>query len=213
MHISVSTPDVPAAALHPFAFKGRGAPCRGEKFPDLTSWKESATAKGGTMTSGIRAREVFRAEKRGQLGGSFRAEKCKADTRCPKCELIFQNGAWKRGVLASKHELRWKLCPACLQIRDNQIGGTIKCTGSFIENHRQEILNRISNVARQTSEGHPLERIISTKENKNEIVISATTEHLVARIGKALERDFGGALELRYAPEDKYATAQWHRDI
>jgi hypothetical protein len=172
-----------------------------------------AVAGGGMMTNAIRARETFRAEKRGQIGGSLRLEKYKADTKCPRCELIFQNGVWKRGILASKHELHWKLCPACLQIRDNQIGGTIMCTGSFMRNHRQDILNRISNVARQTSEGHPLERIISTKESKNEIVIHATNEHLIARIGKALERDFGGTLELRYATEDKYATARWHRDL
>jgi hypothetical protein len=165
------------------------------------------------MRNANRAREVFRTEKRGQLGGSLQAGKYKGDTKCPKCELIFQNGVWKRGALDPKHEPHWNLCPACIQIRDKQIGGTIKCTGSFIENHRQEILNRIHNVARQTSEAHPLERIINTSENKNEIVVLATTEHLIARIGKSLERDFGGTLELRYAPEDKYATAQWHRDL
>jgi len=165
------------------------------------------------MSNANRARGAFRTEKRGQLGGSIQAGKYKADTKCPKCELIFQNGVWKRGALVSKHEPHWKLCPACIQIRDRQFGGTIKCTGSFIRNHRQEILNRINNVARHTSEAHPLERIISTSENKNLIVISATTEHLIARIGKALERDFGGTLELRYAPEDKYATVRWHRDL
>jgi hypothetical protein len=165
------------------------------------------------MNNANRAREVFRTEKRGRLGGALQAGKYKAHTKCPKCDLIFQNGVWKRGALESSHEMHWKLCPACIQIRDKQIGGTIKCTGSFIENHRQEILNRINNVARQTSETHPLERLINTSENKNQIVVSATTEHLIARIGKALERDFGGTLELRYAPEDKYATAQWHRDL
>jgi len=165
------------------------------------------------MSKANRAREAFRTEKRGQLGGALQAEKYKADTKCPKCDLIFQNGVWKRSTLHSDHELHWRLCPACVQIRDKQIGGTIKCTGSFIENHRQEILNRINNVARQTFGAHPLERIISTSENKNQIIVSATTEHLIARIGKALERDFGGSLELRYAPDDKYATAQWHRDL
>ncbi len=64
-----------------------------------------------------------------------------------------------------------------------------------------------------TKEERPLERIIDIKESNGEIVISATTEHLVARIGKAIQRDFGGDLQLRYAPEDKFATARWHRDL
>ncbi len=163
------------------------------------------------MAKRLQAREGLRTQKRGQLGGTLaRSEKYRANTRCPKCDLLFQDGVWKRGT--SNGPQQWKLCPACLQIRDGQVGGIVQFSGAFTGNHRQELLNRIRNVEKQTQEERPLERIIAMKEGKDGITVSATTEHLVARIGKAIQRDFGGELNLKYAPEDKFAFAHWHRD-
>jgi hypothetical protein len=158
-------------------------------------------------------REAFRTQKRGVSGGPYqRAGKYPSNTRCPKCDLLFQDGVWKRAAQAANQELQWKLCPACLQIRDGQVGGVVQFSGSFADHHRQELLNRIRNVEKQTQEERPLERIMSLKEGKEGITVSATTEHLVARIGKSIQRDFGGNLDLRYAPEDKFAFVHWHRD-
>ena len=159
-------------------------------------------------------REALRTQKRGKLGGPYqRAEKYPSNTRCPKCDLSFQGGVWKRGALANGQEPQWKLCPACIQIRDGLVGGIVQFSGAFAGNHRQELLNRIRNVEKQTQEERPLERIMSLKENREGITVSATTEHLVARIGKSIQRDFGGNLDLRYAPEDKFAFVHWYRDL
>lgn len=165
------------------------------------------------MVKKVQSRDVLKNQKRGQLGGPIpRLGKYPQNTRCPKCDLIFQDGVWKRGVSESANEQQWKLCPACVQIRDRQVGGIVQFSGSFAEVHRQEILNRIHNVEKQTQEERPLERIMSLKEDREGIIVSATTEHLVARMGKSIQRDFGGDLSLRYAPEDKFAFVHWHRD-
>jgi hypothetical protein len=165
------------------------------------------------MAKRSQLREGLRVQKRGQLGGQYqRSGKYPSNTRCPKCDLLFQEGIWKRGIAANVQELQWKLCPACQQIRDGQVGGIVQFSGTFMGSHRQELLNRIRNVEKQTQVERPLERIINVKENKDSIVVSATTEHLVARIGKSIQRDFGGDLDLRYAPEDKYAFVHWRRD-
>ena len=165
------------------------------------------------MGKNPKLREALRIQKRGQLGGPYqRSEKYRSNTRCPKCDLLFLDGVWKRGSSTSEQEQQCKLCPACLQIRDGQVGGIVQFSGTFADTHRQELLNRIRNVERQTQEERPLERIMSLKEGREGIVVSATTEHLVARIGKSIQRDFGGELDLRYAPEDKFALVHWHRD-
>ena len=65
---------------------------------------------------------------------------------------------------------------------------------------------------KQTQEERPLERIIGMKEGRDGIEISTTNEHLVARIAKSIHRVFGGKLELKYAPEEKFAVAHWHRE-
>ena len=165
------------------------------------------------MAKRVAQRESQRTQKRGQLGNSLKKSgKHHQNTRCPKCDLIFHDGVWKRGPAEIEHAGQWKLCPACVQIRNGQVGGLIQFSGSFADAHRQEILNRIHNVERLTQEERPLERIMSLKENREGIFVSATTEHLVARISKSIQRDFGGTLSLRYAPQDKFAFAHWHRD-
>ena len=164
------------------------------------------------MAKRIQQREAFRTEKRGAIGGSDPSEKYRSNTRCPKCNLTFQDGVWKNPSPGNGLERQWKLCPACMQIRDGQIGGIVQFSGAFASSHRQELLNRIRNVERRTKEERPLERIINMKEEKQGITVSATTEHLVARIGKSIQRDFGGDLDLRYAPDENFAYVHWHRD-
>jgi hypothetical protein len=157
--------------------------------------------------------EVFRKDMRFRLDHPYRRrEKYPSDTECPECGLLFQDGVWKRGVLDGSREVHHKLCPACLQIRDDYSGGRLRASGSFVEGHRQEILNRIRNVARETGAERPLERLMRIEERPHEIVVYATGEHLIARLGKALRRDFGGELALKYSPEDKFATADWSRE-
>jgi hypothetical protein len=171
------------------------------------------TAEGGYMAKKMQLREALQKQKRGSLGGpDQRSGKYPSNTRCPKCDLLFQGGVWKRSPAIGRHQLQWKLCPACLQIRNGVVGGIVHFSGTFADSHRREILNRIRNVEKHTQEERPLERIISLKEEKDSITVSATTEHLVARIGKSIQRDFGGDLDLRYAPEDKFAFVHWHRD-
>ncbi len=165
------------------------------------------------MTKRLHLRETIRKQKRGGVGGTEeRSIKYPSNTFCPKCNLLYQDGVWKQGA-SSKGKIRQeKLCPACLQIREGWVGGIIQCSGAFAARHRQELLARIRNVEKQTQEERPLERIIRMKEVRNGIEISTTTEHLVARIAKSIHRVFGGELELKYAPEDKFATAHWHRE-
>jgi hypothetical protein len=165
------------------------------------------------MTKRLHLRETIQKQKRGGIGGNNgRAGKYPSNTRCPKCGLVYQDGVWKQGVSTGKHMQLEKLCPACLQIREGWIGGIVQCSGAFTDSHRRELLARIRNVEKQTQEERPLERIIRMKENRKGIEVLTTTEHLVARIAKSIHRDFGGELELRYAPEDKFAFAHWHRE-
>lgn len=166
------------------------------------------------MAKRFRMSDTFRQDKRVDLENPYgRSEKYPSDTKCPGCGLLFHEGMWKWKAPDAGHAVQSKLCPACLQIRDGHAGGVVELGGSFTVGHRQELLNRIRNVEKQTQAERPLERIISIKEGKSEIVVSATTEHLIARIGKAILRDFGGTLDLKYAPEDKFATARWRRDL
>ncbi len=164
------------------------------------------------MGNKLQSREGRRTQKRGRLGEPCHSGKYPSNTQCPGCGLFFNAGVWKQGTPDKKQQLSIKICPACQQIRDGRIGGIVQFRGAFTGAHRQELLNRIRNVEKMTREERPLERIVEMKEDKDGIVVSATTEHLVARIGKSIQRDFGGVLDLHYAPEDKFVLAHWQRE-
>jgi NMD protein affecting ribosome stability and mRNA decay len=161
-----------------------------------------------------RAGEKYQRDKRVEERTPFRhSEKYRNGTRCPDCGLVFTGSVWKKPEPTTEVESPSKPCPACLLVRDGKIGGMVQLSGDFASLHRQDLMNRIRNVERLSSVERPLERIIRIDEKDEGISVSVTTEHLAARIGKAIQRDYGGTLHLKYAPEEKYAVARWHRDL
>ncbi len=157
--------------------------------------------------------EVYRKDMKPRLEDAYRAQKKHPkNTKCPNCGLIYQKGAWRWAKARRLEVVRWKLCPACLQMNHSFAGGELKLSGSFLVEHHGEILNRIEKLARGVMKEHPLERIMKMKERNGELIIYVTSEHLVARLGKAIHRDFKGEFVLKYARDDKYAVAHWRRD-
>ena len=157
--------------------------------------------------------EVYRKDMKPRLDDPYRApKKHRKNTKCPECGLIYSRGAWRHAKAQLRGEVHWKSCPACLRTRHGFAGGELKLSGDFFIEHHGEILNRIENLARAVKAEHPLERIVKMDEKSGELVIFATSEHLVARLGKAVHRDFKGELVLKYARDDKYALAHWRRD-
>ena len=157
--------------------------------------------------------EAHRKDMKPRLEDPYRAQKKHPkNTKCPNCGLIFQKGAWKWSKARTPGVVHWKFCPACLQMRHGFAGGELRLSGNFLKAHHGHILNRIENLARGVMKQHPLERIMKMEQKNGEMVIYVTSEHLVARLGKAIHRDFKGELVLKYARDDKYALAHWKRD-
>lgn len=165
------------------------------------------------MTRKRAVSEVFRKDMRPALESPYESrEKYAGNTVCPDCGAVFLAGSWKWSRPEEGHPVSEKRCPACRQIQDDYAGGELTLSGSFLAGHREEILNRVRNVERAAKGEHPLQRIMRIDESEGQVVIRATSEHLVARMGKALKRDFNGELELGYVAEEKFARAHWRRD-
>lgn len=180
----------------------------------MASYIYDSGSEEGLMSRTFPISEVYRKDMKPRLDDPYRAQKKHPkNTKCPNCGLMFQKGAWRLAKAQPLGAMHWKLCPACLQTRHSFAGGELKLSGSFLAEHHGEILNRIENVARGVVKEHPLERIMKMEERNDEIVIFVTSEHLAARLGKAIHSDFKGELVLKYARDDKYAVAHWRRDV
>jgi hypothetical protein len=160
-------------------------------------------------------REVFRKDKQPRLQTPYEArerEKYPDDTVCPECGAVFLKGKWTWAKPLRKDDVSSPLCPACQQIKDDHAGGVLTLSGSFVAAHREDILNRLRNIEETEKRDHPLQRIMAIVDKGAGIEVRATSEHLVARMGKALESDFNGVLELSFVPDENFARAHWRRN-
>jgi len=141
----------------------------------------------------------------------FTKEKYHDPSVCKKCGVVFHDGIfqWMKEIPANAEEM---ICPACKRLDDNYEGGVVILKGNFLSEHKDEILNLIKNTEEEEMAYRPLERIITIKDNGDEITITTTYEHLARRIGEAVHKAYKGNLELKYTEERKYIRVLWERN-
>lgn len=135
-------------------------------------------------------------------------KKFKDATLCQSCGATFHKGRWQWDQLS--HYAHKELCPACKRIQNHYPAGFVELTGSFLENHRNEILNMIKNIERTESEEHPLERIMGIETGDGVTNITTTGTHLPRRIGNALKHTYQGELDISFDAEN-YIRVSWNR--
>lgn len=135
-------------------------------------------------------------------------EKYHEPTRCPKCSALFVNGRWS--WQNTSEETNSAVCPACKRIEDNYPAGFLTLSGSFFDEHREEIMHMVENIRNSERKEHPLERIMKIEEKDNQTVISTTGMHLPRRLGDALKDAYEGVLDISYEAEN-YVRISWHR--
>jgi NMD protein affecting ribosome stability and mRNA decay len=130
-------------------------------------------------------------------------------TVCENCGLVFCNGRWTWKEKPA--EALTSICPACRRCADNYPAGTIKLSGPFFQDHKEEILNLVHNVEKQEKSEHPLERIMTIKGERRTTRITTTGIHIARRIGEALSRAYKGDYSHNYANGEDHVQVFWQR--
>lgn len=130
-------------------------------------------------------------------------------TVCPECQAVYRNGRWC--WVEIPFGVPRALCPACQRIRDRYPAGYVTLRGSFLREHREEVLGLLRHVEAREKADHPLHRIIGTREEEGALEITTTDMHLARALGDALHRAYRGELEYRYAKEDSLLRVAWSR--
>lgn len=140
----------------------------------------------------------------------------KEPTVCPTCKLIYHNKRWfwddKLIKELEKQGADYQKCPACRKIEDRYPMGILHISGEFAGAHKEDILRLLKNEEKRAMEKNPLERVISTKENKKGIIsIETTTESLALRMGRVLTRAYAGEVEYKFSDTQKLVRVEWRR--
>lgn len=137
---------------------------------------------------------------------------------CPRCHAV---SVEKRWFLDEKkyHEFVHHdpsaiavLDPGCERIEKGIIEGEVTLHGSFLVNHKEEILNRINNEEKEDRENNPISRLASVEDRGEEIYILTTTQFLAERIGKEIKKAYDGELEVQSLPREKFSRVRWSRN-
>lgn len=138
---------------------------------------------------------------------------------CESCGSVYFKRRWiayddvpRNGKQINWPSAKTTTCPACKQTRANTRGGYVHLNGAFLEEHRDEIENLLSNEAERASHDNPMGRIISWERGAQKLIVTTTTEHLAKRLGQALSKAFDGEVNYDFSHENKLARVHWRRD-
>ena len=84
--------------------------------------------------------------------------------------------------------------------------------GTFIDRHREEIENLLTNEAERAGSDNPLSKIMTRRQTPAGLIVETTTEHLAQRIGHALKKAFHGEVSYQFSHENKVVRVSWVRD-
>jgi hypothetical protein len=133
---------------------------------------------------------------------------------CPSCQAVYKDGrwVWVAQLKGNIQNIDENLCPACRRIRDKYPAGIVTLSGSYLADHKEEILNLVNNIIEEESERSPLKKLIDMEQRKEAIIIRLTDDHLARRLGEAVGRAHKGELNIKYLQKDKFLNIFWHRD-
>ena len=128
-------------------------------------------------------------------------------TVCPQCGAIYHGGRWQWAATAkAAHK---QLCAACRRINDKFPAGIVTLRGDFARQRKEEMFNLARHQEEAEKKEHPLNRIISIREDAQGIVIETTDIHLPRRIGEAVKRAFNGEVEEHFEEDGYFVRVEW----
>jgi NMD protein affecting ribosome stability and mRNA decay len=137
-------------------------------------------------------------------------KKLREPSRCQGCGVVFTEGRWSWAKAPENASLT--TCPACQRIADNVPAGILSLSGSFLHQHREELIGLIANVEALEKGERPLERIMSVDDTEGGLEVKTTGVHVARRIGDALGRSYQGDLAFTYGNGEKSIQVSWRRD-
>ncbi|MCK4665755.1 ATPase [Candidatus Dependentiae bacterium] len=144
-------------------------------------------------------------------------EQLKDYTICTKCHIVYHLNRWfidknLYNALKNNRTIKKILCPACKKIKDNYAMGVVSIKGGFFFDHKEEILSLIKHEELRAMDTNPLERIMKKRKDKENYIITTTSEKLAQKIGRALHRAYKGEVRYSWSDNNKFVRVFWERE-
>ena len=135
-------------------------------------------------------------------------------TLCRGCRAVFTRKTWRRSRRRTLLALRrgWLgLCPACRQQQSHRGLGHLRLEGTYLEGHAVEVRRRIQNVAARAQHTQPERRLLEIRPHGGGWEVLTTSQELAHRLGRELQKAFGGTVRYAWSDRDGELLAVWRR--
>lgn len=85
-------------------------------------------------------------------------------------------------------------------------------SGSFLSDHRDEIVNLINHEGRLAEEKNPEHRVAKIDRANGGMIVETTDHNLALKIGKALTHAYKGEHEYKFSKGEKFVEVKWRRE-
>ena len=134
---------------------------------------------------------------------------------CGGCGAVYYRRRWTltpppevRDWVEFREAVSAARCPACRKIRDRYPSGELRLLGAAPK-ERREIFLMLRNEEERARQKNPLERIMRIEEDGADWRVETTTEKLAQRLGRSLEKAFGGSVTYKWSHNNKFVRVIW----
>lgn len=133
---------------------------------------------------------------------------------CTQCQLIWHDKHWqvqtpKHLPLLKRPDLRATRCPACRQIEIKSYDGEVELRCDTFGRHQQALMALIQHTEAEGRSHNPLHRIATREVEPGGIHLTTIGVYLAERIGKEVQKAFGGTLSLDYLKDENFVRVRW----
>ncbi|MBU5615359.1 BCAM0308 family protein [Geomonas azotofigens] len=132
-------------------------------------------------------------------------------TVCKGCGIVYRNKRWQIESASATSHKGDVLCPACQRIVGEDPAGVVTLSGSYLAQHREEILNTVRQQEAKHREKNPLGRIMEIREEDGGIVVTTTEDKLAQKIGRELYKSQRGELHYKWSHDQRMVRVEWSR--
>lgn len=133
-------------------------------------------------------------------------------TICARCGVVFLRKTWRHDHRLSDEQIergQWGFCPACQQVSRQEGQGRLVIRGVAAE-RREEVRQRIENVAERAMKTQPERRIVSIEGMKDgdAIEVLTTSQKLTHRLAHEIKKLLRGKVSYSWS-DDGTLFATW----
>ncbi|UFS69058.1 hypothetical protein LPW11_14280 [Geomonas sp. RF6] len=130
-------------------------------------------------------------------------------TSCRECGMTYKSKRWTlEKVETSGVKI---LCPACKRMHDHTPAGVVHLSGSYLQDHKEEIMNTLRHTEATSRTKNPLGRIMDITEDAEGITVTTTEEKLAQKLGREVYKSQSGELHYKWNRDNNLVRVEWMR--